>query len=87
MPFEDFLEYYSDVQICKVHDDYSYTSVRVNTDHKHGKVFKMQVNKEGKYYISVNQQSKRHHAKEEHFTYSSVWLVIAKKEGNDFKYI
>jgi hypothetical protein len=87
MPYEDFLKYYSDVQICKVHDDYRYTSLRVNTNHKNAKFFKMSVVKEGKYYISVNQHSKRHHDKVEDFQYSSVWLIVAKQEGNEIKFI
>jgi len=47
----------------------------------------MTVPKTGKYYITVNQHSKRHHDKAEDFQYSSVWLVIAKQEGNEIKFI
>jgi len=67
MTYEDFLKYYSDVQVCKIHDDYKYTSLRVNTDHTHAKFFKMTVPKDGKYFTTVNQQSKRHHEKSEDF--------------------
>jgi len=87
MPYEEFLKYYSDVQICKIHDDYKYTSLRVNTDHTHAKFFKMTVAKDGKYYLTVNQHSKRHHDKVEDFQYSSVWLIVAKQEGNEIKFI
>jgi len=87
MPYEEFLKYYSDVQICKVHDDYSYTSTRVKTDSQHAKFFKMTIPKTGKYYLTVNQHSKRHHEKAEDFQYSSVWLIIAKQEGNEIKFI
>jgi len=85
--YEDFLHYYSDVQICKVHDDYHYTSIKVTINYKNAQFFKMTVPKDGKYYVTVNQHSKRHHAKAENFRYSPVWLVLAKQEGNTFKHI
>jgi len=48
----------------------------------------MTVPVKGKYFISANQHSKRHHTKEdEEFNYSSVWLIIGKPEGNDVKFI
>jgi len=31
MTFEDFLERYDEAAVCKVHDDYSYTSLRVDS--------------------------------------------------------
>jgi len=87
MPFKDFLKYYSDVQICKIHDDYHYTSIKVNTNHKNGNFFKVRVQKDGKYFLTVNQQSKRHHASADNFQYSSVWLVLGKQNGDKFEHV
>jgi len=43
----------------------------------------MSVPKAGKYFISANQHSKRHHKKtDEEFNYSSVWMIIGKQEAN-----
>jgi len=54
MPYNEFLKYYSDVQICKIHDDYRYTSLRVNSNCSEEKWFKVTVPSSGKYFISVN---------------------------------
>jgi calpain-15 len=87
MTYDDFLKYYSDVQICKIHDDYHYTSLKVNTTHKNAKLFKINVPRDGKYYISVNQQSKRHHKSGEDFQYSSVWLILGKQVGDKYEHL
>jgi len=84
---KDFLQYYSDVEMCKTHDDYHYTSLKAHTNYKNGNFFRMNVPKDGHYYITVNQQSKRHHEKAEDFQYSSVWLILAKEEGDKAKHI
>lgn len=81
MRYNDFLTYYSDVQICKIHDDFHYTSIRVKTNHKNANFFRVHVPKEGKYYFTVNQHSKRHHP-HDNFRYSPIWLVLAKVEKN-----
>jgi hypothetical protein len=81
MPFEDFLNYYSDCQICKYHDDFKYTSLRVTTSPGESNWFKIPVAKDGKYFFSVNQTSKRHHDKSEDFQYSDVKYVLADSNG------
>jgi calpain-15 len=87
MTFNDFLQYYSDAQICKVHDDYHYTSIKVNTNHKNGNFFKLTIPKDGKYYITVNQQASRHHTKAEDFKFSSVWIVLGKQNGDKHEHV
>jgi calpain-15 len=87
MAFNDFVKYFSDVQICKIHDDYHYTSLRCTANYKHASFLKMIVRTEGKYYITINQESKRHHNSSENYRHSSVCLILAKPEGNSVKHI
>jgi len=82
MAYEDFLKYFDDIQVCYVHDSFQYTSKRVTSDANHAKYFKVKIEKEGKYYFTVNQESKRKHAQNSNYRYSSVNLVIAKIQGN-----
>ena len=82
MSFRDFFSYFEDVEVCKIHDDYHYTSLKVNITHKNGTYYKIKIPKDGKYYITANQQSTRHHDDSENFQYSPVWLILAKQEAD-----
>jgi len=87
MPYQEFLKFFSDIQFCYIHDDYKYTSLRVNSDPRHAVYFKLKVPKEGKYYITVNQENKRKNAQNPHFRYSTVSLVIGKiLPNNQYEY-
>ena len=88
MPYEDFLKYFSDIQFCFIHDDYKYTSLRVNSDPRHAVYFKLKITAQGKYYITVNQENKRKHAQNPHFRYSTVSIVVGKVLGNgQYEYV
>jgi hypothetical protein len=59
MDFNDFIKYYEDCQFCLVNDRFQYTSIKATTSRTKGAYFKMTVFKRGKYFVTVNQTSKR----------------------------
>ncbi|EGR32646.1 hypothetical protein IMG5_075640 [Ichthyophthirius multifiliis] len=83
--FEDFCKYFSDLQICYVHDDFQYSSISASTSKKDGKFFKFTVTQQGKYYILVNQKSKRFYSQEfqNNFQYAKLTLILAKREFDE----
>mmetsp|Transcript_25851 Transcript_25851/g.22773 ORF Transcript_25851/g.22773 Transcript_25851/m.22773 type:complete len:121 (+) Transcript_25851:1473-1835(+) len=88
MSYEDFVKYFSDIQVCRVHDDYHYAWKKSNTDNKHAAYFKFNITNPGHYYLTVNQESKRKHLKRENYQYSEVSIVFAKRtEDGGFQYI
>jgi len=87
MQYEEMLKYFSDIQICKVHDDYKYSSLRSNCDHIHPVYFNLTVREAGHYYITINQESKRMRKERENYQYSEVSVVFGRKVGNGFEYV
>ena len=81
MSWKDFFGYYEDLEICKCHDEYHYNSLRVSAAPKTTVYLKLVVAKEGKYYITCNQQSNRHHPDSEKFQHSVGFVIIVKSDG------
>lgn len=59
MPFQSFLKYFHDYQICYYHDDFTYSSQRYNSDVHEPTLVNFTIKKPGKYYFSINQINKR----------------------------
>lgn len=87
MSFEDFVKYFSDIQICKCHDDFIYKSLKTSQDHKHATYFKLTVKTPGHYYVTINQESKRKHEEKENYKYSDIYLVFGKKISKGYEYV
>jgi len=87
MTFGDFVQYFSDVQICKFHEDHVYSHLRATSSHKNATFFRMSVQKEGKYYITINQSPRRHHQNDPNFQYSGVSLGVGKVENGVVKHV
>ena len=86
MSYEDFSTYFTDVQICRVHDDYEYSSFRFPADPSHPTYIRFTIAKEGHYYITLNQKSKRHF--EKGYEYSDMYLIVGKElPGGEFEYV
>ena len=86
--YKDFLAHFSDVQFCFIHDKYEYDHVKIRTRYNHAAYTKITVSAEGKYYFTVNQESKRKFATSVLDKYSSVSMVLARlnKTTNQVEY-
>jgi hypothetical protein len=78
MAYKDFLKFFMDAQICKYHDEYIYSSLKITATHKNATYLRIKVSQDGRYFITINQSAKRHHKHIADFKLSAVWLVIAK---------
>lgn len=90
MQFEDFLSQFSDIQVCMCYDSFKYQSLPVVSTNKNSVVVKIVVKTKGKYFFTVNQNSKRGYPVEVQstFQYNYVTLVLAKKnEEGKFQFV
>ena len=90
MEFSDFVQYFSDVQICRVYDYYHYYSYRTKSRKNEYKFYRIKFDDPGHYYITVNQANKRHFKKSDQYQYSEARLLLAKVprgKGESFEYI
>jgi len=82
MQWEDFVKYFTDVQICEFYDTYVYNSHQMESGAKNAKYFKLTVKEAGRYYITANQTSKRKFLPEQKYQYSEISLIIAGKDAD-----
>jgi len=87
MSYEDMFEFFSDVEICKVHDNYAYNSIKSSYDHRQTPHFKLNVLQSGHYYITINQENERKYAAREKYSYSMVYVHLQKKIGDKYRQI
>jgi hypothetical protein len=87
MKYEEMLKYFTDIQICKVHDDFKYKSLESSCDHQHPVFFNITVKESGHYYFTINQESKRMHAERDNYRYSEVSVVFGKRTANGYEYV
>lgn len=88
MTFEDFCKYFTDVQICRVHDDYQYSVHKTNVDPRHAVYLRFTINKTGHHYITINQKSKRFFKETDSYQYSDVFLIVGREVGNgEYEYV
>lgn len=78
IPWKDFLEYFSDVQICYYHDNYSYTAAKVCSEKSESIFLKVSIFQAGLYYFSVNQKNRRKFRVTRNYKYSPFKMLIAK---------
>ena len=82
MLWEDFLKYFSDVQICYYHDDFKYNAEKFITKKGETIFLKFTLHKKGLHYFSLNQRNKRFFHKSERYRYSlNGWAMGIKKNG------
>lgn len=90
MEFFDFVQYFSDVQICRVNDFYHYYSYRTKSLRNEYKFYRIKCIDPGHYYITVNQPNKRHFKRSDQYQYSEAKLVLArlhKDKGRLYEYL
>lgn len=82
MSFEHFLEYFTDVQICRIHDSYNYNSIKIKSNPRKGSYFVANVENDGQYYFIVDQEMQQ-----ESIMYIDITIVLGKKEGDGYTYV
>ena len=89
MLYEDFVNYYSMVDICKINDNANYLTSDADFDKKNGEMFEIVTDGKADITIGLSQPSQRWKAEEEN--YSRTTLVVAKYEsaskGYEYKYV
>ena len=87
--YKSFIKYFSDIQVCKYHDNFKYSSQTFKTEQREDVFLTFDVNKKGKYYFSINQKNKRFFAEVTGYSYSTISLLIffKSKYNNKLKYI
>jgi len=85
MKIEDMLRYFDSIEICKVHDNYFYRSLKSKCDHLQVVSFRLPIKAAGQYSITINQESKRDHPKRDNYRESPVTIKLFKKVGNGYE--
>mmetsp|Transcript_22703 Transcript_22703/g.22455 ORF Transcript_22703/g.22455 Transcript_22703/m.22455 type:complete len:270 (+) Transcript_22703:626-1435(+) len=82
MSFDDFSEYFSNVTICRVHDEYYYESLHYTQANNAYAVFKVTVYDSGETYFISTQVDDRVFDTESGYTYSPTRIIVAKVNEN-----
>lgn len=84
--WEDFCKYFSDVQVCRCHDDYHYSSFKLTkTNPKHATYVRFTLPEDGYYYFTINQKSKRFFPAG--YQYGDVCLIVGKEDNGNYEYV
>ena len=83
MKWDDFLQYYSDVQICYYHDGYKYSAEKFESKRNETVFLKFTIEEEGLYYFSVNQRNRRFFPQNAGYRYTHIGWVLGQIEGED----
>ena len=78
MAFGDFKKYFTRLQICKYHDDYSLKSFKLNCDSYKYHLIKINLNMDGDQTFSVSQRDKRTVSSMIRFDYSNCRMILMK---------
>lgn len=87
MPWEEFLKFYSDVQICYYHDGYRYSAEKYQSKRNETVFIKFEISEPGLYYFSVNQRNRRFYAQNAGYRYTHVGWVLGQDLGEDGKFV
>lgn len=87
MPWEEFLTYYSDVQICYYHDGYKYSAQKYESKRNEIVFLKFNIEEAGDYYFSVNQRNRRFYAKNSGYRYTSISWVLGRVDGDGAHFV
>ena len=91
MAWTDFLEYFSDVQICYFHDGYKYSAEKYKTHRNQTIYLEFALDSGGQYYFSVNQRNQRFFPPQAGYKYSKLGWVLGKRaqhsDGPQFEFV
>ncbi len=88
MPFDQWLVYFRDYQICYYHDGFQYSSKMLTSMPCQYKYITFELTAAGDYYFTTNQPNKRLFKKAENYVYSplAMFLGVANQQGG-FSYV
>ena len=87
MPWEEFLKFYSDVQICYYVDGYKYSAEKYESERNEMVFIKFEIEEEGEYYFSVNQRNRRFYPKNSGYRYTQIGWVLGREDGENSEFI
>ena len=92
MLYEDFVNYFSMVDICRIDDNANYLSVESDFKKENGEMFEFETNEHGTVTLGVSQQTHRGESAEiEKKGYSRATLVVSRHDaaakGYEYKYL
>ena len=87
MSWNDFLRYYSDVQICYYHDGYKYSALQLASPKNKKVIISFKLEMKGKYYLSLNQKNRRAFPKSKRYKYSNLSYIVAKLNDGKYNYV
>ncbi len=90
MCLNDFRAIFTDLMVSQIHDDYTYASIKVSQNNRHHpfNVVEFEILKEGEYFISAVQKSKRYMQHSDGYRYSNARMILAKKlDDNQLEYV
>ena len=88
MTYNDFVKYFSDLQICYYHDGFKYSAVKLQSEKNASVFLNFKIELKGKYYFSLNQKNRRHFPKKKKYNYTNCSYIVARElENGKYDYI
>lgn len=87
MSWDQFLIYYSDVQICYYHDDYKYSAEKFTSERNETVFVKFTISEPGEYYFSANQKNRRFFGPTAGYKYTHLGWVLGMDDGEDCQFV
>jgi hypothetical protein len=79
MPFNSFLQYFDEIQVCYYYDNYKYSAQKYQSSPKEPTIIKFDLGTPGDYYFSLIQVSSRMFKPEDKYTYTQLTLILARE--------
>lgn len=77
--FNDFIQYFSDVQICYFYDDFKYSAIKIQARQGETVFVSFRISTPGIYYVSLNQKLARAFPRNSGYAYSPLQIFVAEE--------
>lgn len=81
LSFEEFRQYFCDIQVCYYHDNYKYCAKELTLAPGACLLLQIDVTQKGRYYFSVNQKNKRSFNSDSGYKYSPIAMLVAQVDS------
>ncbi|CAG9328628.1 unnamed protein product [Blepharisma stoltei] len=86
MSYEDFMDYFSNLLVCRINDDYAYSSIKLKQHKNAHNVVRIAVPQDGTYYLSANQKDKTS-SSHAGYEYSYGRVIISRETDEGLQYV